>query len=54
VTRAHLTLTISNPGLSKATVLDANGNAAGEAKLERRGDEVEFRFPEDALYVILQ
>jgi hypothetical protein len=54
VTRAHLTLTISNPGLSKATVLDANGNAAGEAKLVRRGDEVELRFPEDALYVILQ
>ncbi len=30
VTRAKLTLTIRNPGLSKATVLDANGNAAGE------------------------
>jgi hypothetical protein len=54
VTRAHVTLTISNAGLSKATVLDANGNAAGEAKLVRRGDEVELRFPEDALYVILQ
>ncbi|MGD1000112.1 MAG: hypothetical protein ABSA67_05365 [Candidatus Brocadiia bacterium] len=54
VTRARVTLTIHNPSLAKATVLDANGNAAGEAKLERRGDEVEFRFPENALYVILQ
>ena len=54
VTRAKVTLTISNPGLAKATVLDANGNAAGEAKLVKRGDEVESSFPEDALYVILQ
>ena len=54
VTRAEVTLTISNPGLSRATVLDANGNSAGEAKLVKRGDEVELRFPEDALYVILQ
>jgi len=54
VTRAHFALTISNPGLAKATVLDANGNAAGEGKLTKRGDEVELRFPEDASYVILQ
>ncbi len=54
VTQAQVTLTLSNPGLAKATVLDANGNAAGEAKLVRRGGEVESKFPEDALYVILQ
>jgi hypothetical protein len=54
VTRAQVSLTLSNAGLAKATVLDANGNAVGEAKLIRRGDQVEIRFPEDALYVILQ
>jgi hypothetical protein len=54
VRRAEVTLAINNPGLAKATVLDANGNAAGQAKLVKRGDEVELRFPEDALYVILQ
>ena len=40
VTRAKVTLTIRNPGLAKATVLDANGNAAGEAEAgetRRRG-----------------
>ena len=54
VTRARVTLTISNPGLAQATVLDANGNGARRAELVKRGDEVELKFPEDALYVILQ
>jgi hypothetical protein len=54
VKRAQVTLTINNPGLVKATVLDANGNAAGQVKLVKRGDGVELKFPEDALYVILQ
>ena len=54
VTRARVTLTISNPALVRATVLDANGNAAGDARLVKRGDEITLTFPEDALYVILQ
>ena len=54
VTRARVTLIVHNPGISKAAVLDANGNAIGEATLVKRGDEVELKFPENALYVILQ
>ena len=54
VTRAKVTLTIANAGLAKATVLDANGNAAGQAKLVKQDDKVKLTFPEDALYVILQ
>ena len=57
VTRAKVTVTIISEGpcgLTKATVLDANGNAAGPARLVKQGDKVELTFPEDALYVILQ
>jgi hypothetical protein len=54
VTRARVTLTVNNSGLSRGTALDANGNAAGEVRLLRRGSEVVLSFPEDALYVVLQ
>jgi hypothetical protein len=54
VVRANVEVAIENPGISRAVVLDANGNARGEALLERTPSGVHFRFPEDALYVVLQ
>jgi hypothetical protein len=54
VVRADVTLTIANPGLTKATVLDVNGNAAGGAKLVKTGSVVQLEFPENAMYVVLE
>lgn len=51
---ADLKLTVKNPSLKRARVLDANGNAAGEVKLERVAGAVRFTFPPDALYVVLE
>jgi hypothetical protein len=51
--RADVKLTLANSGLRKATVVDPAGKARGEVKLER-GKAVSFRFPPDALYVVLE
>jgi hypothetical protein len=45
---------ISNRNLSKATVLNANGNATGRASLARTGAGVGLTFPEDAMYVVVE
>jgi len=54
IVRAQATVKIANPALKSATVLDASGNAVGPATLTRTAAGVELRFPEDALYVVLQ
>ena len=54
VVRADVTVTIANPNLTKATILDANGNAVGPAKLVADGKRAVLTFPPDALYVIVQ
>jgi hypothetical protein len=54
VVRAAVTLKLSNPTLKKATALDANGNAVGEVPLTKTAGGVSLRFPENALYVVLQ
>ena len=54
VVRAKVTLTITNPDLAKATILDANGNAAGQAKLTNTGQQVQLTFPDSAMYVVMQ
>ena len=54
VTRAKMNLTIANNNLTQATVLNANGNAAGQAKLVKTAGKIQLTFPEDALYVILR
>jgi ATP phosphoribosyltransferase regulatory subunit HisZ len=52
--RAKVTLMIGNPGLTRAMVLDANGNSAAQAKLTKIGQRVQLTFPDSAMYVVLQ
>ena len=54
VERAVLEVTLRNPGLTTATVLDMNGMPAGEVPLRRAGGEVSLRFPPAAMYVVLR
>ena len=54
VNSADLNVTIRNPGLKRAQVLDPNGNATGTVPLQPATDGVQFQFPPDALYVVLQ
>lgn len=54
VDAAEATISIANPGLKKATALDANGMPAGEVALEKTEGGVRFTFPADRLYVVLE
>jgi hypothetical protein len=54
VVRAKVTVTIAKRNLSKATVLDANGNAAGQASLVKTDASVRLTFPESAMYVVVE
>ena len=54
IVRADMSLTVDNPELKTARVLDANGMAVKDIPLERSGGGAAFKFPWDALYVILQ
>ncbi|MFZ4506545.1 MAG: hypothetical protein ACOYON_02465 [Fimbriimonas sp.] len=45
---------VRNPALTKATVLDMNGNGIGSGKLAKVEGGVRLTFPENAMYVILQ
>ncbi len=50
----RISLTIHNPSLKKATVLDANGNARGDARLEVAATGKALTFPRDAMYLVLR
>mgnify|MGYP005841676211 CR=1 FL=1 len=54
VVEADVEVTVRNPALRKATVLDMNGNPRGEAALTRTPDSVRLKFPADAMYVVLE
>ena len=55
VEKAEGTITIVNPGLATATVLDANGMRRGAPEpLRREGGRAVVPLPENALYVILE
>lgn len=54
VAKAKLDVIVKNPGLKKATVLDMNGNAAGSVALQKVDGGVRFKFPENAMYVVLE
>ena len=54
VVKADLRVEVRNPSLTKATVCDANGYPVKQLAVEKAGDGIMFRFPEDALYVVLQ
>ena len=49
-----LVLTVRNTGLTKATALDANGNAQAPVAVTKSPTGVRFTFPNNALYVVLQ
>ncbi len=54
VAKANLDVAIKNPGLHRASRLDMNGNAVGTINLTKENDGVKFKFPETAMYVILE
>ncbi len=54
IVRADVAIAVKNSELRHATVLDANGMAVKELTLENSGKGKSLRFPEDALYVLLQ
>lgn len=55
VENLHATVTIANPRLSKATLLDANGMAtATPVELTRAGGKATVVLPENTLYVVLE
>jgi hypothetical protein len=54
VKSAKLDVTVRNQGLSKATVLDMNGNAVGPVAVKKSAAGLSFRFPDSAMYVVLQ
>ena len=54
VESAVLEVTLRNPALTSATVLDMNGMPVGEVPLRRDGTGVSLRFPSAAMYVVLR
>jgi len=54
VQKARLEVTLANPSLRKATVLDMNGNAVASVPIERVAGGVRFKFPAEAMYVVLE
>ena len=53
IDRVEARLTVRNPGLSRATALDANGMAAGPVAVSRRDGALTVELPTDVLYVVL-
>ncbi|MES2888623.1 MAG: hypothetical protein V4739_11500 [Pseudomonadota bacterium] len=54
VVKGQLQVSINNPALSRATVLDMNGMPTVSLPLQRSSAQVSFRFPDNAMYVVLQ
>lgn len=54
IVRADLSVVVSNPKLRTARVLDANGMPTRSISLSDAAGGKQFRFPEDALYVMLE
>jgi len=54
IVNADITITLNNPNLHTACVLDANGMKVKEIELPASGEEKSFKFPPDALYVVLK
>jgi hypothetical protein len=45
---------VNNPNITRARVLDPNGMPLGDIALESSVGHKQFKFPEDALYVVLE
>jgi hypothetical protein len=53
VIKAQLEVTVNNPALTRATVLDMNGMALQAVPLAKAHGQVRFNFPPSAMYVVL-
>jgi hypothetical protein len=54
VANTHMTATLKNAGITKATLTDANFYPIGEIPVSRKGGEAEITLPPNAMYVVLQ
>lgn len=54
VVSANARITVKNAALTRATVLDMNGNSAGSAAVRRVAGGLELTFPRNAMYVVLE
>ena len=54
VVQPRLEVSLRNPGLRRATVLDMNGMPVAELALQRDADGVRLRFPAGSMYVVLR
>jgi hypothetical protein len=54
IVRADMEIAIANPALKTARVLDANGMPVNEIPLKSSAGRKMFKFPPDALYVVLR
>jgi len=54
VTDIHASLTVRNPRLATATLLDANGMAVRDLPVTRTGEQLTLELPAEAMYVVLR
>ena len=54
IAKNHLSVTINNPRITKATILDMNGMATKKLAIERNKTGISFLFPQSSKYVILE
>ncbi len=50
----NVTLTVANPGLRRATLLDASGRAVSLVPVKSAGGKATLRLPSNALYVVIE
>jgi len=53
IAATHATVTIANPHLTKATLLDANGMAAGDVPVNRAREKCQVNLPPQTMYLVL-
>jgi hypothetical protein len=54
INACHATVTLKNPGLSRAHILDAAGCIIGEAETAKAGGSLKVKLPPNALYVVVE
>jgi hypothetical protein len=54
ILRTKLTVTVNNPAVTTATALDANGEPSQKVTVTKVNGGIQFSYPSDTLYVVLQ
>ncbi len=54
ISACNATVTLKNPGLSRAYILDAAGYVIGEAEAVKAGGSLKVKLPPNALYVVVE